>query len=177
MLRAGHVTDRNMATGLGRSCRANCRGCATSGVAAARRADERLVEPAPVPAYLLRPMNHPRLATGQALTGITAPHRLEHARLELAPRLDVDVNVGDAGQCLAGCQPGVIDGAQKVPWDRSGFNYALVRTPSGRHTRCCAHATRPECRSPSEHNPEPNRSEMGLPAHVAWTQHWVRNLR
>jgi len=42
MLRAGHVTDRNMATGLGRSCRANCRGCATSGVAAARRAGERV---------------------------------------------------------------------------------------------------------------------------------------
>src|SRR5207247_10325457 len=72
---------------------------------------------------------------------LTAPHRLEHVRLELAPRLDVDVNVGDAGQCLAGCQPGVIHGAQKVPWDRSGFNYALVRTPSGRKTGSCAAAT------------------------------------
>src|SRR2546422_6508717 len=50
-------------------CHANCRGCATSSVAAARRRDERVVEPAPVPAYLLRPMNHPRLASDQALTG------------------------------------------------------------------------------------------------------------
>src|SRR5881409_2365650 len=72
---------------------------------------------------------------------LTAPHRLEHLRLELAPRLDVDVNVRDACQCLAGCQPGVIHGAQKVPWDRSGFNYALVRTPSGRNTGSCAAAT------------------------------------
>src|SRR5207249_7869321 len=49
--------------------------------------------------------------------------------------------VRDACQCLAGCQPGVIHGAQKVPWDRSGFNYALVRTPSGRNTGSCAAAT------------------------------------
>src|SRR2546429_8129139 len=86
MLRAGHVTDRNMATGLGRSCRANCRGCATSGVAAARRADERVVEPAPVPGYLLRPMNHPRLATGQALTGITDVHIHVQPWRELKPQ-------------------------------------------------------------------------------------------
>src|SRR5438876_6719649 len=72
---------------------------------------------------------------------LTAPHRLEHVRLELAPRLDVDMNVGDPGQCLTGCQPGVIHGAQKVRWDRSGFNYALVRTPSGRNTGSCAAAT------------------------------------
>src|SRR5438876_5860657 len=87
MLRAGHVTDRNMATGLGRGCRANCRGCATSGVAAARRADERVVEPAPVPAYLLRPMNHPRLATGQALTGITDVHIHVQPWRELKPHV------------------------------------------------------------------------------------------
>src|SRR5207249_4059977 len=86
---------------------------------------------------------------------LTAPHRLEHVRLELAPRLDVDVNVGDAGQRLAGCQPGVIHGAQKVPWDRSGFNYALVRTPSGRNTGSCGAATVRAAR-PS-----------GLPSHVA----------
>src|SRR5438874_9094963 len=84
MLRAGHVTDRNMATGLGRSCRANCRGCATSGVAAARRADERVVEPAPVPGYLLRPMNHPRLATGQALTGDRKSTRLNSSHVEIS---------------------------------------------------------------------------------------------
>src|SRR6266567_2251393 len=87
MLRAGHVTDRNMATGLGRSCRTNCRGCATSGVAAARRADERVVEPAPVPGYLLRPMNHPRLATGQALTGITDVHIHVQPWRELKPHV------------------------------------------------------------------------------------------
>src|SRR2546430_10634896 len=87
MRRAGQVTDRNMATGLGRSCRANCRGCATSGVAAARRADERVVEPAPVPGYLLRPMNHPRLATGQALTGITDVHIHVQPWRELKPQV------------------------------------------------------------------------------------------
>src|SRR6059058_5185195 len=87
MLRAGHVTDRNMAMGLGRSCRANCRGCATSGVAAARRAEERVVEPAPVPGYLLRPMNHPRLATGQALTGITDVHIHVQPWRELKPQV------------------------------------------------------------------------------------------
>src|SRR5207247_2297685 len=32
-------------------------------------------------------------------------------------------------------------GAQRGPWDRSGFNYALVRTPSGRNTGSCAAAT------------------------------------
>jgi len=31
---------------------------------------------------------------------LPAPHDLEHVGLELAPRLDVDVNVGDAGQAL-----------------------------------------------------------------------------
>src|SRR5256885_10739676 len=37
--------------------------------------------------------------------------------------------------------PILIHGAQKVPWDRSGFNYALVRTPSRRNTGSCAAAT------------------------------------
>src|SRR5437016_11802208 len=63
-----------MAMGLGWPHRPHCRGCATSGVAAAQRAVERVVEPAPVPGYLLRPMNHPRLATGLALTGVTDVH-------------------------------------------------------------------------------------------------------
>src|SRR2546426_1760900 len=59
----------------------------TSGVAAARRADERVVEPAPVPGYLLRPMNHPRLATGQALTGITDVHIHVQPWRELKPNV------------------------------------------------------------------------------------------
>src|SRR6184192_2520089 len=76
-----------MAREPGWSCRAHCRGPATSGVAAARRADERVVEPAPVPAYLLRPMNHPRLATGQALTGITDVHIHVQPWRELKPHV------------------------------------------------------------------------------------------
>src|SRR5438128_5179767 len=74
-----------MAREPGWSRRAHCRGPATSGVAAARRADERVVEPAPVPAYLLRPMNHPRLPTGQALTGITDVHIHVQPWRELKP--------------------------------------------------------------------------------------------
>src|SRR5256884_6257849 len=76
-----------MAREPGWSCRAHCRGPATSGVAAARRADERVVEPAPVAGYLLRPMNHPRLATGQALTGITDVHIHVQPWHELKPHV------------------------------------------------------------------------------------------
>src|SRR5438552_17094226 len=74
-----------MAREPGWSRRAHCRGPATSGVAAAQRADERVVEPAPVPGYLLRPMNHPRLATGQALTGVTDVHIHVQPWRELKP--------------------------------------------------------------------------------------------
>src|SRR5207249_10117049 len=58
-----------------------------SRVAAARRADARVVEPAPVPGYLLPPMHQPRLATGQALTGITDVHIHVQPWRELKPHV------------------------------------------------------------------------------------------
>src|SRR5436189_5369559 len=87
MLRSVTWPARSMEVRNLRRRRANCRGCATSGVAAARRADERVVEPAPVPGYLLRPMNHPRLATGQAPTGITDVHIHVQPWRELKPHV------------------------------------------------------------------------------------------
>jgi len=44
---------------------------------------------------ILHHLNHPI-----ALGLLVAPHHREHLGLELAPRLDVDVDVGDAGQAL-----------------------------------------------------------------------------
>src|SRR5207244_2078901 len=80
-----------------------------------------------------------------ALLAEAAPHHLEHVRLELAPRLDMDVDVGDTGRRVLPCDPGagktVTHGAQKVPPDGGAFNRTVQRTASGRHRSGCATAT------------------------------------
>src|SRR5207253_2987556 len=61
---------------------------------------------------------------------------------ELAPRLNMDVHVGDAGQCETRCRRSGAHGAQKLSRDECAFNRALdTARLSGRNTGSCADAT------------------------------------
>src|SRR5439155_22092923 len=65
------------------------------------------------PVRVLLHLSHPI-----ALGVLVAPHHREHLGLELAPRLDVDVDVGDAARRRRRAG----HGAQKLPYDNCAFN-------------------------------------------------------